>query len=136
MFPTELPQRTVPDVSETSPGLRWCKVGGGGGGGVEEGGPLTPKDSDQSASALHSELCQLDLPVPPPSFFSCVESCVFVPVPPPSRRTLITGSIDSPSPQQLSTVLSCESFNQKKSASNKEVRGNVVGQRLKAIECV
>lgn len=30
MFPTELPQRTVPDVSETSPGLRWCKVEWGG----------------------------------------------------------------------------------------------------------
>ena len=33
MFPTELPQRTVPDVSETSPGLCWCKVGENGVGG-------------------------------------------------------------------------------------------------------
>lgn len=30
-FPSELPQRTLPDVSETSLGPCWCEVGEGGG---------------------------------------------------------------------------------------------------------
>lgn len=60
MFPTDLPQRTVPDVSETSPGLRWYKVGWGVVGVALSGVPLTAKDSDQSASEPQCEL----LPVP------------------------------------------------------------------------
>ena len=54
MFPTELPQRTVPDVSETSPGLCWCKVGENGVGGVAL--PGGPGLTDQSASELQYEL--------------------------------------------------------------------------------
>ena len=49
MFPTELPQRTVPDVSETSPGLCWCKVGENGGGGL-----LFLEDQDSQISQPQS----------------------------------------------------------------------------------
>lgn len=47
MFPTELPQRTVPDVSETSLGLCWRKLGENGG---------VAGLMDQSVSELQYEL--------------------------------------------------------------------------------
>lgn len=51
MFPTELPQRTVPDVSETSLGLCWHKVGENGGVALPGG----PGLMDQSVSELQYE---------------------------------------------------------------------------------
>lgn len=78
MFPTELPRRTVPDVSETSPGLRWRTVGEGGGGFALCEGPLRAKSSDQSASALQCWLVFVPRRAPGAPFY--LLSHVFCPL--------------------------------------------------------
>lgn len=90
VFPTELPQRTVPDVSETSPGLCWCTVGGGC---SFCRTTSNHRLMDQSASEPQCELLSVPGRAPGGPFY--LLSHVFGPCA-PSRRVLITGSTAAP----------------------------------------
>lgn len=77
MFPTDVLHRTVPDVSQTSPGLHRCGVGHSGG----CSSFVWRAAHNQGLRAAMSMRADAEL-LP---FFS-VESCIFVPASPQGQR--------------------------------------------------
>lgn len=112
MFPTELPHRTVPDVSET-----WGEDGEEGV--ALSGGSLTTTDSRTSHPQRQYEL----LSVPSRSWCPFYLLGHVFSRGAPSRRVLITGSITSPSLWRVtSSEKVCRVSLSPKLGSNKEAR--------------